>query len=91
MEAFEGNPNIILKLKEIRKDIAVAVIHKDKEELDKMKDSFKDFQRVVYSFGVNVDEATVKHAVSLGRKVKVNKLEIFFFNILTFLLKKLKD
>ena len=68
---FEGSPEQILKLKEFRKDIAVAVIHKDKEELDKMKDSFKDFQRVVYSFGVNVDEATVKHAVSLGRKVKV--------------------
>ena len=40
-----------------------------------MKDSFKDFQRVVYSFGVNVDEATVKHAVSLGRKVKVALVE----------------
>ena len=72
---FEGSPEQILKLKEIRKDIAVAVIHKDKEELDKMKDSFKDFQRVVYSFGVNVDEATVKHAVSLGRKVKVALVE----------------
>ena len=72
---FEGSPEQILKLKEIRKDIAVAVIQKDKEELDKMKDSFKDFQRLVYSFGVNVDEATVKHAVSLGRKVKVALVE----------------
>ena len=72
---FEGSPEQILKLKEFRKDIAVAVIHKDKEELDKMKDSFKDFKRVVYSFGVNIDEATVKHAVSLGKKVKVSLVE----------------
>ena len=72
---FEGSPEMILKLKEIRKDIAVAVIHKNKEELDKMKDSFKDFKRVIYSFGVNVDEATVKHAVSLGRKVKISLIE----------------
>ena len=72
---FEGSPEQILKLKEYRKDIAVAVIHKDKEELDKMKDSFKDFKRVVYSFGVNIDEATVKHAVSLGKKVKVSLVE----------------
>ena len=72
---FEGSPEQILKLKEYRKDIAVAVIHKDKEELDKMKDSFKDFNRVVYSFGVNIDEATVKHAVSLGKKVKVSLVE----------------
>ena len=67
---FEGSPEQILKLKEFRKDIAVAVIHKDKEELDKMKDSLKDFKRVVYSFGLNIDEATVKHAVSLGKKSK---------------------
>ena len=72
---FEGSPEQILKLKEYRKDIAVAVIHKDKEELDKMKDSFKDFKRVVYSFGVNIDETTVKHAVSLGKKVKVSLVE----------------
>ncbi|MBR4618671.1 MAG: hypothetical protein IKO49_05145 [Bacilli bacterium] len=72
---FEGSPEQVLKLKEFRKDIAVAVIHKDKEELDKMKDSFKDFNRVVYSFGVNIDEATVKHAVSLGKKVKVSLVE----------------
>ena len=72
---FEGSPEQVLKLKEFRKDIAVAVIHKDKEELDKMKDSFKDFKRVVYSFGVNIDEATVKHAVSLGKKVKVSLVE----------------
>jgi glycerophosphoryl diester phosphodiesterase len=72
---FEGSPEQILKLKDYRKDIAVAVIHKDKEELDKMKDSFKDFKRVVYSFGVNIDEATVKHAVSLGKKVKVSLVE----------------
>ena len=72
---FEGSPEQILKLKEYRKDIAVAVIHKDKEELDNMKDSFKDFKRVVYSFGVNIDEATVKHAVSLGKKVKVSLVE----------------
>ena len=68
---FEGNPNIILKLKEIRKDIAVSVIHQSKEEMEKMKDSFKDFKRVIYCLGTNVDEATVKYAVSLGRKVKV--------------------
>ena len=68
---FEGNPNIILKLKEIRKDIAVSVIHQSKEEMEKMKDSFKGFQRVIYCLGTNVDEATVKYAVSLGRKVKV--------------------
>ena len=72
---FEGSPEQILKLKEFRKDIAVAVIHKDKEELDKMKDSFKDVKRVVYSFGVNIDETTVKHAVSLGKKVKVSLVE----------------
>ena len=72
---FEGSPEQILKLKDIRKDIAVAVIHKDKDELEKMKDSFKDFKRVVYSFGVNVDEATIKLAISLGRKVKVSLVE----------------
>ena len=32
---FEGSPEQILKLKEYRKDIAVAVIHKDKEENEK--------------------------------------------------------
>ena len=67
---FEGTPEQILKLKEIKKDIAVAVIHKDKAELDKMKDSFKDFKRVIYSFGSNIDEASIKHAVSLGKKIK---------------------
>ena len=72
---FEGTPEIILKLKEIRKDIAVAVIQKDKDEVEKMKDSFKDFKRVIYSFGINVDENTVKYAVSLGRKVKVSLVE----------------
>ena len=72
---FEGSPAQILKLKELRKDIAVAVIHKDKGEIDHFKDSFKDFKRVVYSFGVNVDEATIKHAISLGRKVKVSLVE----------------
>ena len=72
---FEGSPEIILKLKEVRKDIAVAVIHKDKDEMEKMKDSFKDFKRVIYSFGINVDETTVKQAVSLGRKVKVSLVE----------------
>ena len=72
---FEGTPEQILKLKEIKKDIAVAVIHKDKDELDKMKDSFKDFKRVIYSFGANIDEATIKHAVSLGKKVKIGLIE----------------
>ena len=62
---FEGTPEQILKLKEIKKDIAVAVIHKDKAELDKMKDSFKDFKRVIYSFG----------AVSLGKKIKIGLIE----------------
>ena len=68
---FEGSPNIILKLKEIRKDIAVSVIHQSKEEMKKMEDSFKDFKRVIYCLGTNVDEETVKYAISLGRKVKV--------------------
>ena len=72
---FEGTPEQILKLKEIKKDIAVAVIHKDKDELDKMKDSFKDFKRVIYSFGSNIDEATIKHAVSLGKKIKIGLIE----------------
>jgi hypothetical protein len=72
---FEGTPEQILKLKEIKKDIAVAVIHKDKDELDKMKDSFKDFKRVIYSFGSNIDEATIKYAVSLGKKVKIGLIE----------------
>ena len=72
---FEGTPEQILKLKEIKKDIAVAVIHKDKDELDKMKDSFKDFKRVIYSFGTNIDEATIKHAVSLGKKIKIGLIE----------------
>ena len=72
---FEGTPEQILKLKEIKKDIAVAVIHKDKAELEKMKDSFKDFKRVIYSFGSNIDEATIKHAVSLGKKIKIGLIE----------------
>ena len=72
---FEGTPEQILKLKEIKKDIAVAVIHKDKDELDKMKDSFKDFKRVIYSFGSNIDEATIKYAVSLGKKIKIGLIE----------------
>ena len=72
---FEGTPEQILKLKEIKKDIAVAVIHKDKDELDKMKDSFKDFKRVIYSFDSNIDEATIKHAVSLGKKIKIGLIE----------------
>ena len=72
---FEGTPEQILKLKEIKKDIAVAVIHKDKDELDKMKDSFKDFKRVIYSFGSNIDEASIKHAVSLGKKIKIGLIE----------------
>ena len=72
---FEGSPEQILKLKEITKDIAVAVIHKDKDELEKMKDSFKDFKRLIYSFGENVDEATIKLAVSLGKKIKIGLIE----------------
>ena len=72
---FEGTPEQILKLKEIKKDIAVAVIHKDKAELEKMKDSFKDFKRVIYSFGSNIDEATIKYAVSLGKKIKIGLIE----------------
>jgi glycerophosphoryl diester phosphodiesterase len=72
---FEANPKILLKLKETRKNITVAVIIQDKEELEKIKDSFNDSQRVIYSFGINVDEATVKKAVSLGKKVKVSLVD----------------
>ena len=72
---FEANPKILLKLKETCKNISVAVIVQDKDELDKIKDSFKDFKRVIYSFGINIDEATVKKAVSLGKKVKVSLVD----------------
>jgi len=72
---FEASPEIILKLKDIKKDIAVAVIHNDKAEMEKMKDSFKGFKRVIYSFGTNVDETTVKAALALGRKVKVSLVD----------------
>ena len=51
---FEVNP------KETWKNITVAVIIQDKEQLEKIKDSFKNFQLFIYSFGINVDESTVK-------------------------------
>ena len=72
---FEANPKIILKLKEIRTDIAVSIKHQNKEELEKMKDLFKDFKRVIYTFDKTVDEDTVKYAKSLGRKVKVSMID----------------
>ena len=72
---FEANPKIILRLKEFRKNIVVAVIHTDKTEMEKMKDSFKEFKRVIYSFGTKVDEATIKSATALGRKVKVSLVD----------------
>ena len=57
---FEVNPKILIKSKEICKNITVAVIIQDKEQLEKIKDSFKNFQLFIYSFGINVDESTVK-------------------------------
>lgn len=65
---FEANSKILSKLQAVKKNITVAVILQDKAELDKVKDSFKDCKRVIYSFGINVDEATVKQAISLGKK-----------------------
>ena len=57
---FEVNQKILIKSKEICKNITVAVIIQDKEQLEKIKDSFKNFQLFIYSFGINVDESTVK-------------------------------
>jgi glycerophosphoryl diester phosphodiesterase len=72
---FEANSKILSKLQAVKKNITVAVILQDKAELDKVKDSFKDCKRVIYSFGINVDEATVKQAISLGKKVKVSLVD----------------
>ena len=72
---FEGSADKILKLKEIRTDIAVSIKHENLEELKKMKDAFNDFKRVIYSFEKNVDDETIKYAVSLKRKVKVSLID----------------
>ena len=72
------NPNIIAKLKEMRKEISVSIPNMNKKEnIEKVKDKYAGSKRVIYDFsriseGENIDEESVKFGISLGHKIKAS-------------------
>jgi len=71
-----GNPKTILKLKEIKNDIAISISNmNEKENIEKVKNKYKGSKRIIYNMGgltrgKNIDEDTVKYAKSLKRGIK---------------------
>ena len=75
------NPNIIMKLKQMRKEISVSVPNMNKKEyIEKAKDKYAGSKRVIYEFsriseGENIDEESVKYGISLGHKIKASVVD----------------
>ena len=71
-----GNPNTILKLKQINNNISVSISNMNKKEnIEKVKDQYTGSKRIIYNMGGlsrgnTIDEETVKYAKSLGKNVK---------------------
>ena len=73
---FDGisNPNTILKLKKLRKDISVSVSIIDKKDKEQIKDKYKNFKRVIINIGEISEDNNHKKEIefykSLGYKIK---------------------
>ena len=74
-------PQVILKLKQFRKDISISLLGMNKiENIEKIKDQYKDSKRIIYnmgglSHGNNISEDAVKYGLSLGKKIKAAKVD----------------
>lgn len=72
------NPEIIMKLKQMRNDISISIPKMNKKEnIEKIKDKYAGSKRIIYDFcgiseGENIDEETVKYGISLGHKIKAS-------------------
>ena len=81
------NPTIIEKFKSVRKDIGFSLAGMNQiENMDKFKDKFNESKVSIYNFGGlsaggKINEETVKHGLSLGKKIKASKIdEVDFAN-----------
>ena len=81
----ERRPEAILKLKEIKNDISFAVAGmNEKQNIEKIKDEYKDSKRIIYSMGglmdgLTIKEDVVKYGLSLGKKIKAAKVDDIAF------------
>jgi hypothetical protein len=75
------NPNIILKLKEIKNEISVAISNVNSlDQIKKAKAKYAGSKRIIYSFsglskGNGIDEEILKYALSTGDKIKVSTVD----------------
>ena len=75
------NPNKILKLKELKKEISVSISNID--SLDKIKNAkieYSGSKRIIYNFPVlskdnGIDEEYLKYALSTGNKIKASLVD----------------
>jgi len=73
---FDGssNPNTILKLQKLKKDISVSVSIIDKKDKEQIKDKYKNFKRVIINIGEISEDNNHKKEIefykSLGYKIK---------------------
>ena len=69
-----SNPNTILKLQKLKKDISVCVSVNSKDNKKKLKENYKNFKRVIYNIGdLSKDtnaKGTVEYFASFGNKIK---------------------
>ena len=74
-------PSIISKFKSIRSDIAFSISGMNEiENMDKLKDKFNNSKTSIYNIGglttgKKINEETVKHGLSLGKKIKASKID----------------
>ena len=77
----EERPEVILKLKQIKNDISLSLNNITiKENIEKVKDLYKDSKRIIYNLGIPkegniVREDAVKYGLSLGKKIKASKVD----------------
>ena len=92
------NPNTILRIKEIKKDISVSISNiNDMEKIKEVKEKYAGSKRIIYNFsglsaGGKVDDEVLKYALSTDNRIKAatvdsleyaNKLQSSGVNFIT--------